>query len=84
MQSLFYIKPGEPTSVAARVRLFLVTTITLVLLLIFYSSGAQTESGASVGPAPTTCPEELLKNGGFELPVETPAAVPLYWASTQW
>ena len=84
MQSLFYIKPGEPTSVAAKVRLFLVTTITLVLLLIFYSSGAQTESGASVGPAPTTCPEELLKNGGFELPVETPAAVPLYWASTQW
>lgn len=84
MQTPFYIRRGKPTPLAAKVRLPLIATITTVLLLIFFSSGAQTESDTSVGAASLTCPAGPLENGGFELPLGTSVGAPLHWATTEW
>ena len=75
---------GRPTSVAARIRLPLAAAVTAVLLVISFSVGAQSEGGVGEGTAQTTCPTGLLKNGGFELPVNTPGAGPLNWGTSQW
>lgn len=67
-----------------RFHLRLALAITTALLVIFFSAGLQSESGARVGAASTFCPTQLLQNGGFELPLDNPRATPQNWNIGQW
>ena len=84
MQPLSFRKVGGPMFVTAKVRLPLAAAVTAVLLVLSFSPAHSEERAAGVDAVPTTCSAQLLKNGGFELPVETPSAGPLNWSTNQW
>src|SRR3569832_2225749 len=81
MQSPLFRKVDR--SKFARVRLSLAAVITAALSVICFSPGARSDSGGA-GAALTPCRADLLQNGGFELPVETPAVAPLNWGIDYW
>ena len=67
MQPLLSLKVVRSKLFATKLHLHLAAAITIVLLVIFFSAGVQSESGAGVGTSPTICPNQLLQNGDFEL-----------------
>ena len=83
MQSLSSRQAGSPKSFTTKLRLPIAAAMTMVFV-IFFSAGVQSESGASVGAASTTCPTQLLQNGGFELSSGLYSSVPLNWNVSQW
>lgn len=84
MQPLSSIKVGRPKFFATRIPLRIAAVLTTVLLCIFFSTGAQSDNGASIGTEPTAWPPPLLSNGGFELPFETFDGNPVNWDTAQW
>ena len=82
MQSLLFRKVGR--SKFARVRLSLAAVITAALSVICFSTAARSDGGVGAGAALTTCRADLLQNGGFELPGETPGSLPLNWSIDYW
>ena len=71
-------------SFATKLHLRLAAAITTVLLVIFFSAGVQSETGATVGTSPTTCPNQLLQNDGFELSGYPYTTAPLNWNMNSW
>lgn len=84
MQSVSSRKVGWPKSFAIKLRLPIAAAITTVLLIIFLSAGVQSESGASVGTSPTTCPNQLLQNAGFDVSGYPYSTAPLNWNTSSW
>lgn len=84
MQSLSSRKAGWPKFCIIKLRLFIAATITTVLLLMIFSAAVQSESGARVETPATTCPDQLLQNGGFELSGYPYSAAPLNWNTGFW
>ena len=84
MQSLSSHKVGWPKFFVTKLRLCLVASITSAVLVICFSSAAETESGAGAVTPPAICPAQMIKNGGFELPL-SPAynPYPLNWNTGQ-
>ena len=84
MQPLSSRKIGWPKFFPSKLRLCLVASITSAVLVIFFSSAAESENGAGSITPPAICPAQMIKNGGFELPL-SPAynPYPLNWSTGQ-
>src|SRR5687767_13954754 len=77
-------KAGWPKSFATTLRLPIADAITTVLLLTLLSNGVQSESAATIATSPTSCPNELIQNGGFEF-VDYPSSTrPRNWNASLW
>ena len=84
MHPLSSIKASRPKFFATKIGLRLAALLTTVLLCIFFSTGAKSDTGASIGIEPTPWPSPLLFNGGFEFPLETFDGEPHNWSTDQW
>ena len=80
MQPRSFHRKCQPTFSTTSIRLSSAVVMTAVLL-ISLSLGTTT---AGVNALQRICPDELVSNGGFELPVEFPSSDPLNWSTSQW
>ena len=84
MQSPSLHRNRLPAFMGGKVRLSFAGILTIGLLFIVFSPGAHSANAPVVGMAPAACAAELLKNGSFELPLQTPGASALDWTTDQW
>jgi len=77
-------KVNWPKSFATKLGLRLAVAITTALLVTFFSARVQSETGATVGTLPTTCPKQLLQNDGFEVSVYPYGTIPVNWKASSW
>ena len=83
MQRPSFRKVKHPISISGKIWLLPAAAITTLLLLIFFSAGTPSVSATNTTTL-TTCPVDIIQNGDFEFPGETPGAVPLGWSTGQW
>jgi HYR domain-containing protein len=67
-----------------RTYLALLAAISTIALVMFFSPAAEMRTATSSAFAQSACATDLVQNGGFEFPTETPNANPLNWRTSQW
>lgn len=85
MQPLSFYKTNRSRFTAAIARLSLAIGITAItVFLILFSASARSEGSAGVSTALTSCKAQMVKNAGFELPLDSPGLSPIDWTTGQW
>ena len=85
MQPPSFTQRRHATSVAARICLPFLAVISAVILVTLFSPPVAQMRSATSAPLPqSTCGIDLVQNGGFEFPTESPNTIPLNWSTGQY